>query len=58
MIEYALHLNHLTTDPDDHMAVVQDQTPKTKEDIIQEMVSNRSRNRLKTGISPTTFTVS
>ena len=41
-IKYALFPNHLTSDPDDYMAVVQDQTSKTKEDLIDEMIGRGS----------------
>ena len=36
-IKYALFSNHLTSDPDDYMAVVQGQESKTKEDLIDTM---------------------
>ncbi|WP_109832459.1 DNA-binding domain-containing protein [Reichenbachiella versicolor] len=41
-IKYALFQNHLTSDPDDYMAVVQDQDSKSKEEIIDDMISRGS----------------
>ncbi len=41
-IQYALFPNHLTSDPDDFMAVVQNQTTRSKEDIIDEMIGRGS----------------
>lgn len=36
-IQYSLIPNHLTDNPDDHMAIVQDQTARDLDDIIEEM---------------------
>ncbi|MEP1095336.1 MAG: DNA-binding domain-containing protein [Cyclobacteriaceae bacterium] len=41
-IKYALYPNHLTSDPDDFMAVVQDQESRTKEDLIDVMIGRGS----------------
>ncbi len=41
-IQYALFPNHLTSDPDDYMAVVQNQSSRTKEDIIDVMIGRGS----------------
>ncbi|MEL7832530.1 DNA-binding domain-containing protein [Fodinibius sp. N2] len=41
-IKYALYPNHLTDDPDDHLAIVQDQKSRTIEDIIDIMISRGS----------------
>ena len=41
-IKYALFENNLTSDPDDYMAVVQDQTSRSKEDLIDEMIGRGS----------------
>ncbi|WP_436517975.1 DNA-binding domain-containing protein [Ekhidna sp. To15] len=41
-IKYALFPNNLTNDLDDYMAVVQDQTSKTKEDLIDTMIGQGS----------------
>lgn len=41
-IQYALYLNHLTADPDDHLAVVQNQNPRTMEDITDIMIGRGS----------------
>lgn len=41
-IKYALFPNHLTSDPDDYMAIVQDQDSKDKEAIIDEMIGRGS----------------
>lgn len=37
-ISYALYPNHLTSDPDDHMALVQNQVSHSIEDIIEIMM--------------------
>lgn len=41
-IKYALFPNNLTSDPDDYMAVVQDQRTITIEDLIDEMIGRGS----------------
>lgn len=41
-LEYALFENHLTSDPDDYMAVVQNQQSKMQEDIIDLMIGRGS----------------
>ena len=41
-IKYSLIPNHLTTDPEDHMAIVQDQTSRTIDDIINEIADRGS----------------
>ena len=41
-LKFALFENHLTSDPDDYMAVVQDLQSKTQEDVIDYMVSRGS----------------
>jgi hypothetical protein len=41
-LDYALFENHLTTDPGDYMAVVQNQQSKTQEDVAELMVSRGS----------------
>jgi hypothetical protein len=41
-LKFALFENHLTTDPDDYMAVVQDLRSKTQEDVIDLMISRGS----------------
>lgn len=41
-LKYSLIPNHLTDDPDDYMAVVQDQRTRTREDIINEMLERGS----------------
>src|SRR5699024_10157343 len=37
-IKYALYPNHLTADPNDHQAIVQDQTSRSIVDIIDIMI--------------------
>ena len=41
-IEYALYPNPLTDDPNDHRTVVQNQTSRNLEDIIERMISRGS----------------
>ena len=41
-IKYSLIPNHLTADPEDHMAIVQDQATRTIDDIIEEMADRGS----------------
>lgn len=41
-IKYALYPNHLTDDPDDYLAVVQNQTTRTIEDLIDIMINRGS----------------
>ncbi|MDX1636774.1 MAG: DNA-binding domain-containing protein [Balneolaceae bacterium] len=41
-IKYSLVPNHLTDDPNDHMAIVQDQPARTIDDIIDRMVERGS----------------
>lgn len=41
-LDYALFENHLTSDPNDYMAVVQNQQSKNQEDVIDLMVSRGS----------------
>ena len=41
-IKYSLIPNHLTSDPEDHMAIVQDQTSRTIDDIIEEIADRGS----------------
>lgn len=41
-IKYALYPNHLTDDPDDHLAIVQDQNSRSIEDIIDIMINRGS----------------
>lgn len=41
-IKYSLIPNHLTADPEDHMAVVQDQESRTIDDIIEEIAGRGS----------------
>ncbi len=41
-INYSLIPNHLTDDPSDYMAVVQDQQTRTMDDIIDEMADRGS----------------
>jgi len=41
-LNFALHENHLTADPTDYMAVVQNQESKTVEDVIDMMISRGS----------------
>ncbi|WP_423128609.1 DNA-binding domain-containing protein [Gaoshiqia sp. Z1-71] len=41
-LNYALFENHLTTDPTDYMAVVQNQQSKTQDDVIDLMISRGS----------------
>ncbi|PAU94562.1 hypothetical protein CK503_07140 [Aliifodinibius salipaludis] len=41
-IKYSLIPNNLTSDPEDHMAVVQDQTSRTIDDIIDEIADRGS----------------
>ena len=41
-IKYALYPNHLTEDPHDHMALVQDQRTRTLDDIVERMVKRGS----------------
>ncbi|MCV9386365.1 DNA-binding domain-containing protein [Reichenbachiella ulvae] len=41
-IKYALFDNHLTSDPNDKMAVVQDQESRTREDVINRMIGRGS----------------
>lgn len=41
-IKYSLTPNHLTSDPEDHMAVVQDQAARTIDDIIDEIADRGS----------------
>lgn len=41
-IQYALYPNHLTTDPKDHMAMVQNQDSHSIEEIIDIMISRGS----------------
>ena len=41
-IKYALYPNHLTSDPEDHLAVVQDQNNRSIEDIIEVMIRSGS----------------
>ena len=42
MLEYALFENHLTSDPNDFMAVVQNQQSRSQEDVIDQMISRGS----------------
>jgi hypothetical protein len=41
-LKYSLYPNHLTDDPDDHMAIVQDQTSRNIEDIVDRMINRGS----------------
>jgi len=41
-IKYSLIPNHLSADPDDYMAIVQDQPVRTIEDVINEIVDRGS----------------
>lgn len=41
-LKFALFENHLTSDPDDYMAVVQDLRSKAQEDVIDLMISRGS----------------
>lgn len=41
-IKYALYPNHLTDDPEDHLAIVQDQNSRSIEDIIDIMINRGS----------------
>lgn len=41
-IKYSLIPNHLTDDPEDHMAIVQDQRSRTIDDIIDEIADRGS----------------
>ncbi|KOH43197.1 DNA-binding domain-containing protein [Sunxiuqinia dokdonensis] len=41
-LEYALFENHLTSDPEDYMAVIQNVQSKTREDVIDLMISRGS----------------
>lgn len=41
-LKFALFENHLTSDPGDHMAVVQDLRSKTQEDVIGLMIGRGS----------------
>lgn len=49
-LKYALFENHLTSDPSDYMAVMQNLQSKTQEDVIDLMISRGSTVTLSVAI--------